>query len=357
VADPMVIHWPKGITARGEVRNQYHHSTDVYPTILEACGIDMPAVVNGHEQSPLAGVSMVYSFDAAPDGPTQKRTQYYEMLGTRGIWHDGWKAVTEHGPFTGLGKFESERWQLFHTDVDRSEAHDVADQYPDKARELAALWMQEAIANKVLPLNDLTVQEIFAMEVPNPIPASGQWTYYPGTIEVPERSAADLRGKSYKILAEVEFSADTEGVIVAQGSRFGGYALYVKDGALTYVHNFLGIPPETRVSAPAPRSGLHVVGVAFTKESMGEYHESHGPLELYIDDDVVGTAKIRTQVGHFALCGEGLCIGYDGGDAVGSEYTPRFEFRGGRIVKVVYDVADDGYVDVERTMAAALARD
>ena len=357
VCDPLVISWPKGIKARGEVRNQYHHSTDIYPTILEACGIEMPKVVNGHEQSPLAGVSMAYSFDAAPDGPTQKRTQYYEMLGNRGIWHDGWKAVTEHGPFTGLSHFDTERWQLFHTDVDRAEAHDLADQHPEKAKELADLWMQEAIANKVLPLNDLTVAEIFAMEVPTPIPPSGQFTYYPGTIEVPERSAAPVRGRSFKVLAEVDFTGDTQGVIFAHGSRFGGHALFVKDGTLTYSYNFLGIPPEQRITAPSPRSGRHVVGVDFSKARMGQYHESYGPLKLFIDDEQVAEQEIRAQVGHFSLCGEGLCIGYDGGDAVSSEYTPRFDFTGGSIVKVVFDVADDAYVDVERHMAAAFARD
>jgi arylsulfatase len=356
VCDPMVIHWPKGFRAKGEVRHQYHHSTDVYPTILEACGIEMPTVVNGHEQSPLAGVSMAYSFDAPPDGPTQKRTQYYEMLGTRGIWHDGWKAVTEHGPFTGIGHFDTERWQLFHTDADRSEAHDVADQHPDKVKELADLWMQEALANKVLPLNDLTVAEIFAAEVPNPVPPSGQWTYYPHTIEVPERSAATVHGGSYKVLADVEFDS-SPGVIFAHGSRFGGHSLFVKDGTVTYAYNFLGIPPEQRLSAPVPTSGRHVVGVEFVKESVGQYREFHGTATLYIDDQEVATAPLRTQSGHFSLCGEGLCIGYDGGDAVSSEYKPRFEWTGGRINKVVFDVADDIYVDVERHIAAALARD
>jgi arylsulfatase len=129
------------------------------------------------------------------------------------------------------------------------------------------------------------------------------------------------------------------------------------DGTLTFVFNFLGIPPEQRVSAPAPRSGRHVVGVEFTKESQGEYRESHGPLKLYIDDQVVGEDQIRTMTGLYALTGEGLCVGFDGGDAVGSEYSPKFAWSGGTIHKVVYDVADDAYFDVEQHMAAAMARD
>jgi arylsulfatase len=146
-------------------------------------------------------------------------------------------------------------------------------------------------------------------------------------------------------------------VIVAQGSRFGGYSLFVKDGTLTYVYNSIGIPPVTRVEAPAPRSGRHIVGVEFTKEDVGERRESHGPLRLYIDDQVVAEQQIRTMTGLYALTGEGLCVGYDSGDAVSSEYTPKFEWAGGEIIKVVFDVADDAYIDVEAHLAMAMARD
>jgi arylsulfatase len=357
VCDPLVISWPTGIEARGEVRHQYHHSVDIYPTILEACGVEMPKVVNGVEQSPLAGVSMAYSF--AADGPTRKETQYYEMLGSRGIWHKGWKAVAEHGPTSSLGKFDQDRWQLFHTDEDRSEAQDLADQHPEKLEELKALWLEEAKRNNVLPLNDMSPHELGTSGILYrvPTPESGQYTYYPGTSEVPEQLAANTHDVSFKILAEVEFSGDSEGVIVAQGSRFGGYSLFVKDGTITYAYNFLGIPPEQRISAPAPASGRHIVGVEFTKERTGDNYEPIGTARLHIDDDVVAEQEIRTIAAFYALCGEGLCIGYDAGDAVSSAYKPKFEWSGGEIVKVVFDVADDAYVDVERQMAAALARD
>jgi arylsulfatase A-like enzyme len=362
VCDPLVIHWPAGIKARGEVRHQYHHSTDIVPTILEVCGVEFPEEYNGVRQTPLSGVSMRSSFDAEPDGPTQKQTQYYEMFGQRGIWHQGWKAVTEHGPMAGMSNFDEDRWQLFHTDQDRSEAHDLADQHPEKVEELKVLWFEEAKANNVLPLNDMMVtgkdlQAFLAMEFHVPVPPSGQYTYFPGTSEVPERSAANVHAVSYKVLAELEVTDTAEGAIFAQGSRFGGHSLFIKDGTLTYAYNFLGIPPETRFSAPAPRSGKHIVGVEFTKEHMGEHHESYGTLKLYIDDQVVAEGELRTMTGHFSISGEGLCIGYDGGDAVSSMYTPKFEFTGGRIVKVVFDVADDAYVDVEAHLAAAMSRD
>ena len=201
------------------------------------------------------------------------------------------------------------------------------------------------------------LEKFIEMEFKIPVPPSGQYTYYPGTTEVPERSAANVHGVSYKALAEVELTGDAQGVIFAHGSRFGGHALFVKDGRLTYAYNFLGIPPETLISADVPASGRHVVGIEFTKERMGEHHESIGPLKLYVDDEVVAEQEIRTMTGHFSLCGEGLCIGYDSGDAVSSEYGPGFGFTGGTIAKVVFDVGDDVYVDVERHIAAAFARD
>ena len=363
VCDPLVIHWPAGIQSRGEVRDQYHHSTDIVPTIYDVCGVELPETYNGAKQRPLAGVSMRYSFDDA-DAPTRKETQYYEMLGARGIWHEGWKAVTVHGPMSAMKRFEDDQWQLFHTDEDRSEAHDVAEQHPERVEELKALWMEEAKANDVLPLNDLQIignakdfETFVKMEFHLPVSASGQYTYYPGTSEIPERSAANVHGVSYKALAEVELTADSQGVIFAHGSRFGGHALFVKDGQLTYVYNFLGIPPENVISAPAPTSGRHIVGIDFTKERTGDHREAIGPARLYIDDQAVAEEEIRTVLGHFSLCGEGLCIGYDSGDKVSAAYPHRFEFTGGEIVKVVFDVADDAYVDVEAHLAAAMARD
>lgn len=148
--DPMVIHWPKGIKAKGEVRHQYHHATDVVPTILDVAGIEMPEEYRGIKQYPLNGVSMRYSFDGA-DAPTTKKRQYYAMLGTRGIWQDGWKASALHAPISGKGHFDQDKWELFHVDEDRSEAKNVADQNPEKLKELIDAWNEEAKNNYVLP--------------------------------------------------------------------------------------------------------------------------------------------------------------------------------------------------------------
>lgn len=356
-ADPLVIHWPKGIKAKGEVRHQYHHCTDIVPTILECCGLKMPGVVDGVKQSPLSGVSMRYSFDN-PGAPTTKETQYYEMLGTRGIWHKGWKAATEHGPLpSNIGNFDKDRWQLFHTDEDRAEAVDLAGKHPEKLKELSDLWLAEAKKYQVLPLNDLAILEFIKLEYHVELPASGRYTYYPGTSEVPEASVASTHGRSFKIFADVEFTRESQGVICAQGSRFGGYSLFVKGGKLFFVYNFLGVPPEQRLAAAAPAPGKHIVGVEFAKEKQGERGESLGTMKLYIDDKVVAQDTFRTMTGRYSLCGEGLCIGYDGGDAVSSEYQPKFAFTGGKVVNVVFDLADDQYIDVERKFAEALARD
>ncbi len=364
VADPMVIHWPKGIKAKGEIRHQYHHVTDIVPTILECCGVEMPKFVNGAEQTPLPGVSMKYTFEAKPDAPTQKVTQYYEMLGSRGLWHDGWKVVAEHGPTSGISDFEKDKWQLFHTDADRSEAHDLAAQYPDKVEELKALWYNEAGKYNVLPLNDIAalnpddLQKFLALEFHVPVPPSGQYVYYPGTSEVPERSAANVHNVSYKILAEVELTdPNAQGVIFAEGSRFGGHSMFIKDKKLYYVYNFLGIGDETQFVSNGLKPGKYIFGVEFIKEGLGKYKEGLGTTKLYINDKVVAQGPMRSVSGHFSLCGDGLCIGYDGGDPVSKEYGYKFEFTGGKIDRVVFDVADDAYIDVEAHMRAAMARD
>jgi arylsulfatase len=356
-ADPLVIHWPKGIKARGEVRHQYHHCTDIVPTILECCGVPMPEAIDGVKQAPLAGVSMRYTFDDAK-APTRKETQYYEMAGTRSIWHKGWKAAAEHGPLpSDQGNFDKDRWQLFHIEEDRAEARDLAAQHPDKLKELQGLWLEEAEKNNVLPLNDLGIQAFHAMEYHGSAPASGRYIYYPGTTEIPEATAARTLGVSFKAFAEVEFTGDAQGVIFAQGSRFGGYSLFVKGGRLVWVYNFLGIPPEQRLSCAAPALGKQLVGVEFVKQGHGEHGEAQGQMRLYVGDKVVEEAAFRTQSGHYALCGEGLCIGYDSGDPVSREYKSGFKFSGGRVIKVTFDVGTDAYVDIEKKLAAALARE
>ncbi len=352
--DPLVISWPKGIKARGELRSQYYHVTDIVPTILEACGVKMPDVVHGIKQTPLAGVSMVSSFDNA-NAPTQKKVQYYEMLGTRGIWKEGWMATATHGPMpSNLGHFDQDKWELYHTDVDRSQSTDLAAQYPEKVEEMKKLWMEEALKNNVLPLNDLSILEYIKYEYDPAVPAGGRYTYYPNTAEVPEANAVRTSARSFKILAEVDLKAGAKGVIVSQGSRFGGYTMYLKDNKVNFEYNFLGLDPVQKLSYAMP-TGKHIIGVEFIKEKMTEKAECLGTMKLYIDDKMVAQAPFRTQSGRFSLnSGEGLCVGYDTGDPVSKSYGYKYPFAGGEIKKVTYDVANDAYINVEREFEAKM---
>ena len=363
IADPLVISWPAGIAAGGEVRNQYHHCTDIVPTILDCCGVEMPTFVNGAEQTPLPGVSMRYSFESAPDAPTRKVTQYYELFGARGLWHDGWKAVTEHGPMSGSAGFQNDKWQLFHTDVDRSEAHDLAVEHPDTVRELEAMWYTEAGRYDVLPLNSYPmtgegVIEFFSRQYHVAVPKTGRYTYYPGTLEVPEHSAINTHVGSWRALAEVDLAdPDAHGVIFAQGSRFGGHSLFIKDRKLYYVYNFLGVGDEQTWVTDIPAPGRHILGVDFTRETVDDEYQPRGTTRLYVNDQQVAEGPMRAMAIQFSLSGEGLCIGYDGGDPVSRQYGSKFAFTGGEIIQVVFDVADEVYLDAETRLAALLARD
>src|SRR6185369_9151726 len=243
--DPLVIHWPKGIKAKGEVRHQYHHSTDIVPTILECVGLEMPKVYRGVEQFPLNGVSMRYTFGDAK-AKTQKPIQYYAMLGTRGLWKDGWKAAALHAPISGAGHFDQDRWDLYHVDADRSESKNVAKQNPEKLKDLIDTWFKEADKNFVLPLDDRSAVELLGIEHPTSEPKRTRFIYYPDTSPVPESVGVNIRGRSYKIIADVTVTSDSSGVIFAHGSRFGGHALFIKGRKLYYVYNFLGIKPEQK---------------------------------------------------------------------------------------------------------------
>ncbi len=355
---PLVVSWPKGIKAKGEVRNQYHHSTDIVPTILDICGLEMPKVYRGVDQHPLSGVSMRYSFSAKPDAPTEKKRQYYAMLGTRGIWEDGWKAAAIHAPLSSKGHFDKDEWELFHVDEDRSESTNLASKHPDKLDALVKAWFEEAEKNNVLPLDDRSAGEIIGMERPSQEKPRKRYIYYPGTSPVPEGVAVNVRGRSYKILADVEIAdRDCSGVIFAHGSRFGGHTLFIKDKKLHYVYNFLGIKPEQKFVSKALKLGKYTLGVEFIRDKAGEYGESIGKTTLYVNEDIVDQGEMRTQFGKFTLSGDGLCIGRDSGDAVSEEYETPGEFKGGTILGVAVTVEDAQYLDLEKLAAAALAVD
>jgi arylsulfatase A-like enzyme len=354
--DPMVISWPKGMKSKGEVRHQYHHATDVAATVLDVAGLQMPEEYKGIKQYPLNGVSMRYSFDSK-DAPTTRKRQYFAMLGTRGIWQDGWKAAALHAPLSNKGNFNSDRWELYHVEEDRSESTNLADQYPDKLKELIKAWDEEARDNFVLPLDDRSAVEQAGTPRPQSEPPRDRYIYYPDTAPVPEGVAVSIRGRSYKMVANVDLAADADGVVFAHGSRFGGHTLFIKDGRLHYVYNFLGIKPEQDFVSEPLSPGKHSLGMEFKRERAGEYGESLGTTILYVDGKEVAKGPMKAQIGKFTLAGDGLCVGYDSGDNVSEQYKNPGKFTGGTIQGVAIDVSDKAYVDLNRDAEAAFATD
>jgi len=349
--DPLIISWPKGIRARGEIRNQYHHSTDIVPTLLDVLGIEMPKVYKGVPQYAMTGTSMKYTFTATPNAPTQKHRQYYAMLGTRGIWEDGWKAVAMHVPITGQGSFDKDVWELYNVNEDRAESKNLAAQYPDKLKQLIDAWFDEADKNLVLPLDDRTAVEQLGIARPSEEEPRERYIYYPHTAPVPEGVAVNVRGRSFKIIADVDVKdpATASGVIFAHGSRFGGHSLFIKGKKLYYVYNFLGISPEQKfVSSVELKPGKQSLGMEFNRENSGKNGEQIGTMKLYVNDKVVATGPMRTQPGKFTLSGDGLCVGYDSGDAVSKEYKTPGDFKGGTILGVGVTVEKTQYLDLEK---------
>ena len=303
---------------------------------------------------------MRYCFED-PSAPSARQTQFYSMLGSRGIWHDGWKAVTTHPTLSGWSDFNDDTWELYHTDVDRAELHDLAAKHPEKVRELVNLWYAQAGENDAFPLDDRSPLEIILTPRPQLASPRDRYTYFPGTAEVPESQAVNIRNRSFTIGALVDIPAPgAEGVLFAHGSRFGGHALYVKDNRLHYVNNFVGIIEQKIDSTQDVPTGQDLIlSASFDKDGEDPPHVSTGILSLYHGDQKVAEGRIKTQPGQFMFAGEGLCVGRDSGEAVTDDYpngSPH-RFTGGTIKRVAVDVSGDPYVDLEREAQAMLARE
>jgi arylsulfatase A-like enzyme len=363
-ADPCIISWPAAAAdatgAKGELRHQYHHAIDIVPTILDTLGVQAPATIKGHVQSRIDGVSMRYSA-SDPSAPSARQTQFYSMLGSRGIWHDGWKAITTHPPLSGWSHFNDDTWELYHTDIDRAELHDLAAEHPDKLRELVNLWFAEAGSNDAFPLDDRSALEIITTPRPQLASPRKRYAYFPDTAEVPEAQAVNIRNRSYSIGALVDIPGpDAQGVLFAHGSRFGGHALYVKDHRLHYVYNFVGMT-EQKIDGTQdiPAGKDLILSASFDKDGEDPPGVSTGILSLYHGDTKVGEGRIRTQPGMFSLAGEGLCVGRDSGEPVTSDYPGEhpYAFTGGTINRVAVDVSGEPYENLEREAQAMLMRE
>jgi arylsulfatase A-like enzyme len=356
-ADPMIISWPKQIAEHG-VRRQYTHATDIAATIYECLGVELPDTVKGFTQHPLEGVSFAATF-ADAEAKTAKATQFYSMLGTRAIWHEGWKAssITPAAP-NAWGGFAAQRWELFDTLSDPTECHDLADQHPEKLQELIALWWAQAGTYGALPLESRDALGILTAERPMIAAPRSRYVYYPDCAEVPESVAPNIRNRSYTIAAEVTIDTpEAGGVLLAQGARFGGHALYVKDGKLRYVYNWVGEFEQIVESTEPIPTGHCVLSASFEKE--GDAMPTEGTLSLFIDDRKVGEGKIKTQPGKFSLAGEGLNVGKDGAAPVTDDYPgePPCAFTGGTIKRVFVDVSGEPWVDLAKEAEALFARE
>ncbi|MHA7665823.1 arylsulfatase [Mycolicibacterium sp. HS_4_1] len=360
IADTAIISWPNGIAAHGEVRDNYVNVADITPTVYDLLDIEPPTEVRGVPQRPLEGVSFKAALKDS-DAATGKTTQFYSMLGTRGIWHNGWFANTVHAATpSGWAHFDKDRWELFHIESDRSQCRDLAAEDPAKLAEMQELWFSEAAKYNGLPLADLNVFEMLLRERPYLMGDRRTFTYYPDAAEVGIGACVELRGQSFSVLAEVDVeSAGAEGVLFKQGAGHGGHVLFVQDDRLQYVYNFMG-EDEQWLSAPDPLPlGRHVFGVRY--ERTGTVEGSHTPLgtvELRIDDAVVATRPdVRAHPGSFGLAGGGVAVGRNDGQPVSNRYRAPYPFAGGVIAKVVVDISGTPYLDVERELAQAFCKD
>ena len=254
-----IVHWPSGIKAKGEIRSQFHHVIDFAPTVLEAAGLPQPTSVNGVAQHPIEGVSMGYSFDGASEAGNHE-TQYFEMFCNRGIYHEGWTAVTRHStPWlvgTELPPLDQDVWELYEPG-DWSQAHDRAAEMPEKLAELQQLWLDEAHKHNVLPLDDRRIERFNADLVGRPELVKGNsQILYGGMGRLSEGSVVNIKNKSHAVTAEIVVpESGADGVIIAQGGAFAGWTLYAKDGRPRYCYNFLGLQRFTIEGDATSRPG------------------------------------------------------------------------------------------------------
>ena len=352
-ADPLLVAWPKGIKARGEIRHQYCHAIDSVPTLYECLGVEPPEVVHGYTQSEIEGVSFAHTFDYA-EVATKKVAQFYSMLGTRGVWYQGWHAATIHPAMGGWHGFDKDRWELYNMEKDRNQTRNVADQYPEKLEELKNLWSMMAGRYQALPLDDRTAAEVLLQERPQPGVPREEYVYYPNGVPVPAQLGANPAQRSYNIAAEVNVEADQpDGVIFAQGSNSGGHTLYVKDGYLNYVYNWLGETQQKLRSGKPLTKGRHKLGVSFEIQKRDENNSPIGPARLFIDDEEVASHDIKTQPGIFGLEGT-IVVGRDTGRPASDDYMSPDPFRGGVVEKVTVGIKGMPHRDPE--MEAEMAR-
>jgi arylsulfatase len=324
--DALVVHWPKGIEAKGEIRNQYHHISDIAPTILEAAGIEVPKVYDSVEQQPMDGDSMIYSFDA-PDASNVKKRQYYEMFGNRAIWVDGWKAATLHAnrmpwDINVTLPFEQDVWNLYHTAEDFSESTDLAEKYPEKLAELQAIFEEEAWKYDVYPLYDDMIMRLTKQQ-DRLFGDQKEFVYFsPGAIRIAEKASAPVKNRSHTIVTNVDLSGDEEGVIVSVGGMTGGFTMFIKDRRLYFDYNYLDGVYYTMKSPKLPKGKTEL---KFNFIKTGNFA---GTGELYVNGEKVAETEMpKMHISTYSLA-ETFDVGRDTGTQVSKLYQDPFVFTG-----------------------------
>jgi arylsulfatase len=332
--DGLIVHWPRGIADRGGLRHQFHHVIDVLPTVLDCAGVPEPTIVNGAVQQPVEGISMRYTFDA-PAAPDRRRTQYFEMCGNRGIYHEGWMAVTRHGtPWemvpTGRSRFSDDVWELYDLTRDWTQAHDLAQEHPDRLRALQDLFLVEAAKHQVFPLDDRVTERenpVLAGRV-DLLDGRRSVTYRGRMRRFTEETSPNVKNRSHIVVADVEIAETAaEGVIVAQGGRFGGWSLYCAHGCVRYAYNYFGIQVYRVASAEPLPPGRHEIRMDFHYDGSGL--GKGGTAVLEVDGEKQAEGRVEQTVPYYFSFDETLDVGVDLGTPVTDDYPEvENEFRG-----------------------------
>jgi arylsulfatase len=360
-----IVSWPKGITGKGEMRSQFHHVIDVGPTLLEAAGIPQPTFVDGVQQLPIEGVSMLYSFNDVR-AAERHETQYFEMFGNRGIYHKGWTAVTRHKtPWLLVGEktpaFDDDVWELYDTTTDWTQAKNLAKRMPEKLHELQRLWLIEATRYNVLPMDDDLSRRLNSDTAGRPQLITGtSQILFGGMGRLSENSVLNIKNKSHSVTAGIVVPASgAEGVIIAQGGNIGGWVLYAKGGKLKYCYNLLGIEYFYAESAAPLPAGDHQVRMEFryTGGGLGK----GGIATLFVDGARVGEGKVAATAAMIFSADDGCDVGRDTGSPVSPDYGPHGNAFTGRIKGVQLAIAGAAessahLVSPEEAIRIAMAR-
>jgi arylsulfatase len=344
VRDPLVIHWPKGIDDPGAIRRQFVHAIDLAATVLDLAGATMPETVLGYEQIPMAGASLLRTIEEA-DAPSPREIQYFEQLGHRGIYADGWKAVTWHQSGTS---FDNDNWELFYLPEDFSECRNLGPEHPEKLREMIDLWWAEAERYGVLPLDDRSIELFGSPARPHTPHARRTYEYYPPISHIPTDASPQMGARPFVITAEVTVDDQPEGVLYARGTHNVGHSLYLKDGQLVFVYNALGA--LTRVSAPLSlAAGSHSIGARFDRVGRA------GTITLFADGTDLESGEVPRLVR--ILGSTGMDLGRDALSQVCDDYEGEFPFTG-ELIKVTVDLPQRADAqDVSAHAASEFARE